>query len=246
MTPVEDLRETLSSHPRHRLAFALDFPDWGAAAPVAARLAGQVGFLKIGLELFVSQGPSVVAQAGELAPVFLDLKLHDIPETVERAVGSAAATGARLLTLHASCGQAALARAVRRAAGTALVPVAVTVLTSMSAEDLRQQGLPSPSEHALKLADLAWEAGVRAFVTSPHEVRALRGRFPGALLITPGIRQGAAPAGDDQRRTASAREAIEAGADLLVVGRPLREAADPPAAARALADEITAGLGGRS
>lgn len=242
MTPVDDLRAYLAQRPSHRLAFALDVPGRSEALAAARALAGRVGFFKVGLELFVREGPAVVAEISALAPVFLDLKLHDIPETVERAAAAATATGARLLTLHAACGTEALKRAVRRAEGTALVPVAVTVLTSMSPDDCRQQGLASPAEQALRLASLAWEAGVRAFVASPHEAPLLRQNFPAALLITPGIRGGAPTAGDDQRRTATARSAIAAGSDLLVVGRPLREAADPAAAARLLGDEIEAGL----
>ncbi|MCS6898905.1 MAG: orotidine-5'-phosphate decarboxylase [Myxococcales bacterium] len=227
--------------PAHRLVLALDFPSWNEALPLAERLAPEVGCLKIGLELFLREGPTVVREASRLAPVFLDLKLHDIPRTIDHATASALASGARLLSLHAAAGHTALQRAARRTEGTSLIPVAVTVLTSLSADDLRQLGVDNDLDtQVLCLARLAWEAGIRAFVTSPREVGLLRRAFPGALLITPGIR--AQAGGDDQQRTACARDAIAAGSDLLVVGRPLRHAADPVQTASVLAEEIRKGL----
>jgi orotidine-5'-phosphate decarboxylase len=241
MTHGDALAPYPLARPAHRLAVALDFPSWNEALPSAERLAPEVGCLKVGLELFLREGPAVVREASRLAPVFLDLKLHDIPQTVDHATASALASGARLLTLHAASGHAALQRAARRAEGSPLTPVAVTVLTSLDADDLRRIGvINDPSTQVLCLARLAWEAGIRAFVTSPREVGLLRQEFPGALLITPGIR--AEAGGDDQQRTARARDAIAAGSDLLVVGRPLRQAADPVQAARALAEEIREGL----
>jgi orotidine-5'-phosphate decarboxylase len=222
-----------------------------------SRLAGQVGWLKIGLELFTREGPSVVSRARELGPeIFVDLKLHDIPETTARAVASLAAGGARLATVHAAGGRAMLAGAVERAHGTQLVPVAVTILTSLDEADLAEQGLPSPAEQAARLAAMAWSAGVRSFVSSAAEAQGLRSLLgPEALLVTPGVRAasgGAEHEGksvkkqDDQKRIATARAAIEAGSDLLVVGRPLRDARDPVAAAVALCGEIEAGLRGRA
>jgi orotidine-5'-phosphate decarboxylase len=247
----------LEQSPRHRLALAVDAPSWADALPWVSRLAGQVGWLKIGLELFTREGPSVVHRARELGPaIFLDLKLHDIPETTARAVGSLATTGARLATVHAAGGRAMLTGAVERARGTQLVPVAVTVLTSLDEADLAAQGLPPPAEQAARLAALAWSAGVRSFVSSAAEVGALRALLgPGALLVTPGVRAAAGGAEktgenvkkqDDQKRIATARAAIEAGSDLLVVGRPLRDASDPVAAAVSLCGEIEAGLRGRA
>jgi orotidine-5'-phosphate decarboxylase len=241
MTHGEAPAAFLSVRPSNRLALALDLPSWSEALPLAERLAPHLGWLKIGLELFLREGPPVVREASRLAHVFLDLKLHDIPETVDRAVASLLDSGARLLTVHAAAGHAALQRVARRTENSPLTPVAVTVLTSLGTEDLLALGVDGdPALQVERLASLAWEAGIRAFVTSPREVALLRHRFPGALLITPGIR--AEAGGDDQQRTASAREAIAAGSDLLVVGRPLRQAADPLRALAALADEIQAGL----
>jgi len=194
--------------------------------------------LKVGLELYVEAGPGAVALGREAGlPVFLDLKLHDIPETVERAVARASALGARMLTVHAAGGRTMLRRAVERARkeGAALEIVAVTVLTSLDAGDLADAGIagdvPTQVE---RLARMAWDEGVRAFVCSPHEAARLRGALgPEATLVTPGVRT-ASDAGkkDDQKRTMTAGEAVAAGARWVVVGRPIRDAPDPLAAAR--------------
>jgi orotidine-5'-phosphate decarboxylase len=197
----------------------------------------------VGLELFVEEGPKAVDLGREVGlPVFLDLKLHDIPETVDRAVGRAASLGARMLTVHASGGRAMLRRAVERARkeGTGLEILAVTVLTSLDAGDLADAGVGGdvPSQVG-RLARMAWTEGVRAFVCSPHEAASLRTTLgPEATLVTPGVRPGGAPGKDDQKRTMTAAAAIAAGASWVVVGRPIRDAADPLAAARALALEV--------
>jgi orotidine-5'-phosphate decarboxylase len=205
-----------------------------------------VGMLKVGLELFVNSGPPAVALGAEVGrPVFLDLKLHDIPETVDRAVARASALGARMLTVHASGGSAMLRRAVERAhkEGAGLEIVAVTVLTSFDAADLGAIGvgadLPGQVEH---LARLGWAEGVRAFVCSPREAARLRSALgPEATIVTPGVR--AAAGGDDQKRTMTAGEAVRAGASWVVVGRPVRDAPDPLAAARAIAREVAEAAG---
>jgi orotidine-5'-phosphate decarboxylase len=233
---------------RDRLVFPLDFPTLAEASRAAEALAPAVGLLKVGLELFVREGPEAVRLGERLGrDVFLDLKLHDIPETVERAVASAAALGARYITVHAAGGTTMLARAAAQAAKAPrpLTLLAVTVLTSLDETDLVAQGiLGGPTEHAVRSARLAWEAGVRGFVTSAREVRALREALgPEALLVTPGIRPAGAGAGD-QKRVATPASAIGDGADLLVVGRPIRDAADPRAAADAVVREIEAALGG--
>jgi len=217
-----------------------------------------VGMLKVGLELFVEAGPRAVAIGDEAGrPVFLDLKLHDIPETVERAVARASALGARMLTVHASGGAEMLRRAVERARheGRGLEIVAVTVLTSLDVDDLHTVGITEDVvSHAERLARLAWGQGVRAFVCSPHEAARLRATLgPEATLITPGVRPrdptppppGKKGSKDDQKRTMSAGEAIEAGAAWVVVGRPIRDAADPLAAASAIAAEVEAALASR-
>ena len=232
-----------------RVAFALDLPSLDRARAAATAVGNAVGMLKVGLELFVEAGPAALAIGREVGlPVFLDLKLCDIPETVDRAVARAASLGARMLTVHASGGAAMLRRAVERARaeGTGLEIVAVTVLTSLDGPDLAALGVEADvGAHVERLARLAWEQGVRAFVCSPHEAPRLRAAFgPEATLVTPGVRglaEGSTRvAADDQKRTMTAGEAIAAGASWVVVGRPIRDAADPAAAARAIAREVDA------
>jgi orotidine-5'-phosphate decarboxylase len=225
---------------RSRLAFALDYPTLDEARRGAALVRESAGVLKIGLELFVREGPAATRLGSELGcEVFLDLKLHDIPETVERAVASAAELGVRYLTVHAAGGPKMLARAAERAASSRLSLLAVTVLTSLDAGDLKEVGVErSPTEQALGLARLAWREGIRGFVCSSAEVGSLRRELgPEAILVTPGIRP-AGPRSDDQKRTGTPAEAVEQGSSLLVVGRPIRDAESPGATARAIADEI--------
>lgn len=222
-----------------RICAALDFPSWEAAEPFARAVAPAVGMLKVGLELFAAEGPSAVRAAAALGrPVFLDLKLHDIPNTVEGAARAAAASGAALLTVHASGGSEMVRAAVRGAAGRVRV-LAVTVLTSLDAEALRTVGLEGPPEAAVvRLARLAVGAGVAGLVCSPHEVRAVRAAIgPGPLLVVPGVRPTGAAKGD-QARVATPAEAIAAGADVIVLGRPLRDAPDPVRAAREIAASL--------
>jgi orotidine-5'-phosphate decarboxylase len=224
------------------LAVALDVASLNEARVLSERVASHADMLKVGLELFVSEGPAVVAMARALKPVFLDLKLHDIPETVDRAVARCAALGARLVTIHAAGGPAMLERAADRARKEGGIDViAVTVLTSLSDDDLAKTGVSAGTKaQAIALARLAWSCGVRYFVCSPHEARDLRGALgKDAVLVTPGIR--ASGGADDQKRVATASEAVRAGADILVVGRPIRDANDPSEAARSFAAEIHAG-----
>jgi orotidine-5'-phosphate decarboxylase len=222
------------------IVFALDFASVVEAERAAMRVREAIGMVKVGLELFVEAGPRAVA-IGETCglPVFLDLKLCDIPETVERAVGRAAALGARLLTVHASGGGAMLARAVKSAAGSGLQIAAVTVLTSLDAEDLRRIGVSGDVlAQARRLARLAFDEGVRAFVCSPRELAAIREEVgKDAVLITPGVRPSGSAGGDDQKRVATPARAAADGANWLVVGRPIRDAADPLVVARAMRDE---------
>jgi orotidine-5'-phosphate decarboxylase len=228
---------------RDRIVAALDVPDPAAAAELARKLDGHVGMVKVGLELFVAHGKAAVDAVKTVSlPVFLDLKLHDIPNTVEAAARAAASLGAALLTVHAS-GGAAMIRAARRgleAKGTRSTRLlAVTVLTSLGEDDLGAVGLSgSPAEAALRLARLAISAGADGVVCSPAEAGLLRRELgPGPLLVVPGIRP-AGGATHDQQRTGSARDAVRAGASLVVVGRPIREAKDPAAAADELAREM--------
>jgi len=226
------------------IVFALDFASVAEAEQAAVRVRDAIGMVKVGLELFVEAGPRAVS-IGEACklPVFLDLKLCDIPETVERAVARAASLGAKVLTVHASGGPEMLSRAVKRAAteATGLQIAAVTVLTSLDATDLTKMGVSGDViSHVRRLARLAFDEGVRTFVCSPREVAAVRAELgKEATLITPGVRPSSeATAGrDDQKRVATPARAAADGADWLVVGRPIRDAADPLAVARAMRDE---------
>ena len=219
------------------LCVALDSPDPATNRAMAAEVAPHAGVLKVGLTAFVAAGADLVRDVAALRPVFLDLKLHDIPVQVAGAVAAAAATGASLLTVHASGGPEMVRRAVD-AAGNRVTILAVTVLTSLDDDDLERVGLAGPPEKAvLRLAELALDAGAPGLVCSPHETAHLRERFGprsegGPLLVVPGIRPRAA--GDDQKRTLTPHDALAAGADLIVVGRPVTEAASPGAAAHSL------------
>jgi len=229
--------------PGNRLIFPLDVASRADADALVARTGGVPGWMKIGLELFCAAGPAIVADyAGRGVRVMLDLKLHDIPETVGRATRQVAALGAGLLTVHAGGGRAMLEAAVAAARqGGATRILAVTVLTSLDERDLADIGAVGPTaELALRRARLAIEAGCDGVVASPHEAAAIRHVAPpGFLIVTPGVRPAGADAGDQKRITTPAA-ARRAGADLLVCGRPIRDAADPAAAARAIADEIAA------
>jgi orotidine-5'-phosphate decarboxylase len=239
---------------RERFAVALDVSTLAEAEALIAALEGVPGWLKVGSELFTAAGPAAVAAARGSARVFLDLKFHDIPNTVARAVGSATRHGASLLTLHAAGGSDML-RAARGAAEEAAAAcgmprpllVAVTVLTSLSAADLKEVGVAvdGVEEQVARLVDVTLGAGLDGVVASPREAALVRGRAGSALrIVTPGVRP-ADWAADDQLRTAGAAAAIEAGADLLVVGRPVLRASDPAQAARAFVREIEEGLAAR-
>jgi orotidine-5'-phosphate decarboxylase len=252
------------AHPRSSLIVALDFDSLNTALKFAKQVADLVGMFKIGSQLFTAAGPAAVKEISALGPgIFLDLKFHDIPNTVAGAVlSSAAMTGVQLVNVHALGGTAMLHAAAQ--AISAGVPmgadrprlIAVTVLTSMDAKAIREVGIGGPPKtRVVKLAKLAKSAGVDGVVASVQEARAIRkacGRD--FLIVTPGVRPeiksdssatGSAksrPAArtDDQARTATPTEAIKAGADFLVVGRPITAAPDPRAAAQAIVDEIAA------
>jgi orotidine-5'-phosphate decarboxylase len=223
------------------LIAALDTVDVGQARAWARGVAGACGMVKLGLEFFVANGPGGVAELAG-APVFLDLKLHDIPNTVAGAVRAVLPLAPKMLTLHAAGGAAMLAAALAAAedAGEARpLLLAVTVLTSLDAAALSDTGIAGgPRQQVLRLARLALSAGVDGLVCSAHEISALRDAFGEApVLVVPGIRPAGA-ASDDQARTMTPRAAAAAGADWLVVGRPITRAADPAAAAAAIAAEI--------
>jgi orotidine-5'-phosphate decarboxylase len=223
---------------RDRLAFPLDGADLHDAGRWIDRLAPHVGVMKVGLELFVAAGPEAVRRAhASGAACFLDLKLHDIPATMAGAAARAAALGARYLTVHASAGSDALRAATKAVAGSETRVLAVTVLTSLDATALEAIGLASPAIAAQRLARLAIDAGAHGLVCSAHEVASLRALSPSIELVVPGIRPSGTDAGD-QKRVATPEAALDAGADVLVVGRPIRDAADPVAAARAIVATI--------
>lgn len=206
------------------------------------QLDGIVQWFKVGLELYISEGNRVVeALRSQGHSVFLDLKLHDIPNTVAGAVRSAGQSGAGMITVHAGGGPAMLAAAAEAAATLPDPPtlLAVTVLTSMDPAQLSAVGVTDPpADQVLRLARMGWTAGIRGFVSSAQEVRAMREALPDAKLVIPGIRPAGAAVGD-QKRVATPAAAIADGADYLVIGRPITQAPDPAAAAAAILAEIT-------
>ena len=232
---------------RTGLIVALDTLDVARAAGWAAAVAPYCGMVKLGLEFFLATGAAGYAAVGA-DDIFLDLKLHDIPNTVAGAVRAVLPLRPRLVTLHAAGGAAmiAAARAAAEAAGV-LRPMllGVTVLTSLDAEALHATGVAGgPRQQVLRLAKLAVSAGADGVVCSPQEVAMLRDALgDGPLLVVPGIRPAGSDLGD-QARTLTPREAVEAGADWLVVGRPITQAADPAAAAAAIAADIAADIAG--
>jgi orotidine-5'-phosphate decarboxylase len=226
---------------------ALDVPEADAALRLAAQLAPVVGGFKIGSELFTAAGPDIVRRIRATgAAVFLDLKFHDIPNTVAKSVAAATRLDVQMLTIHTSGGLEMMRAAAQSASETAVqagrnppLVLGVTVLTSMDDKNLSEVGVVSPvAGHVERLAGLAVQAGLRGLVCSPLEITGLRKLLPPEIqLVTPGIRTGAEKS-DDQKRTLSAKEAIAAGASWLVIGRPIYAAENP----RAAAEKILASL----
>jgi orotidine-5'-phosphate decarboxylase len=232
---VTATHEVTAAH--ERVIVALDVPTLDEAATLARQLTGTVGWFKIGLELFAAHGPAAVEAIRAHGPVMLDLKLHDIPTTVERAAARVADLGVGLLTVHASGGAAMVGAAVRGLGGAGEV-LAVTVLTSMSDDELAAIGAPPAAEQVPALARLAVEAGAPGLVCAPTDLPAVREAVgPQVRLVTPGVRPAGSSA-DDQTRIATPSDAVADGADLLVIGRPITRAEDPAAAARAIATEL--------
>jgi len=231
---------------RQRLIVALDVPDAKAAIALVESLENTCQWFKVGLELFVASGPAVLDPLVERGySIFLDLKLHDIPNTVAGAVRSAARLGARLLTVHALGGPVMLAAARGALEGVENPPelLAVTMLTSMDAEQMRAVGLTqSPAGAVETLARMGLAAGMRGFVCSPEEVAKLRALAgPDATLVIPGIRPAGASTGD-QKRVATPAAALRDGASYLVIGRPITQAAEPARAAETILQEMAAAL----
>lgn len=226
--------------PGNRLIAALDVSTREQVDDLLAKLQGVPSWVKIGLELFTSLGPSIVEDVAKRGhAVMLDLKLHDIPETVARATAAVANLGAGLCTVHAAGGRHMLEAAVAAAGGMRIL--AVTVLTSLDEADLTDIGAVGPLEDlVVRRASLAVQAGCGGIVASPNEVAALRSALPPACwLVTPGVRP-AGSAHGDQKRVTTPGAARRAGADLVVVGRPIRDAADPAAMARTIIAELAA------
>ncbi|HEY6446593.1 MAG TPA: orotidine-5'-phosphate decarboxylase [Acidobacteriaceae bacterium] len=224
-----------------RLIVALDFPEAAPALALAERLQDLCCWFKVGLELYLAEGNVLVHELRHRGySIFLDLKLHDIPNTVAGAVRTAANTGAEFVTVHAAGGPAMLEAAAEAAASLSHPPqlLAVTVLTSMDEGQLTAIGIErSPAGQVLRLASMASAAGITGFVASPQEVSAMRAQFPSATLVIPGIRPAGAATGD-QKRTATPGAALAAGANYLVVGRPITQAFDPAEAASAIIHEM--------
>lgn len=226
-----------------RLIVALDRSSRDEILHLVDELSGIAGVFKIGLQAFLANGPDLVREiAGRGERVFLDLKLHDIPNTVRHAVENAALLGAEMLTVHASGGGAMMQSAASAASGSGrpLLLLGVTVLTSLDDSGLSEAGFrESAGATAIRLALLAQTNRLGGVVASPLEIRAIRNACgPSLRIVTPGIRAGGAERGD-QARTLSAREAIDAGADYIVVGRPITEASSPRAAAEKILGEIS-------
>ncbi len=251
---------SLTERTRQKLILALDFPSLDSAFQLAQSLSELVGIFKINIHLFTAEGPAAIGKLRQLGPeIFLDLKFHDIPNTVAGAVSSAVGLpGVRLLDVH-TLGGLEMMRAAAKARDESALPKAqrpkllgITILTSMDNSSLRRVGISgTASGRAVKLAQLARQAGLDGVVASPHEVRAIR-RACGKdfLIVVPGVRPEAGKRSgisgkrkkDDQARFATPGEAIRAGADYLVIGRPITAAPDPEAAARAILEEIASAL----
>jgi len=245
LAPLETIASPRIAEARERLIVALDFPSSATALDFAASLEGTCQWFKVGLELYLAAGGIIVETLRNRGySVFLDLKFHDIPNTVAAAVRSVGPLGAQLLTIHASGGPAMLTAAGDAAASLPNPPqlLAVTILTSMDQSQLDAIGIPqNPADQALRLAKMAYVAGIYGFVCSPEESASLRATLPEATLVIPGIRPSGTAIGD-QKRIATPAAALAAGASYLVVGRPITQARNPAEAAAAILAEMSRAL----
>ena len=218
---------------------ALDTPDLDRATALAKAVRGEAGGVKLGLEFFAAQGPEGVRTITDLGlPVFLDLKFHDIPNTVAKAVEALAPLKPAILTVHAAGGRAML-EAARAAAPAGCKVVAVTVLTSLDQGDLAAIGVEgSPADQVARLARLAHAAGLDGIVCSGAEVGVATAKWPGGFFVVPGVRPPGADSAD-QKRVVTPRQALDDGASVLVIGRPITGAADPAAAIRQIAQSLS-------
>jgi orotidine-5'-phosphate decarboxylase len=249
------MKNTSNSKAVDKLIFALDAGSFDEALSWIELLSGHVGMFKVGKELFTAVGPKIVECIKQRnQKVFLDLKFHDIPNTVARAAEAAVRLGVDMFNVHASGGSKMIeetVKAVQILAGkddkVKPIILAVTVLTSLNDADLLEIGfVKSTNAQVLHLAKLAQKAGASGVVASPQDVVTLRRDLASDfILVTPGIRSAKESVKDDQKRTLSALEAVQLGADYIVVGRPIRNASDPLAACRDIAEEIAAGMAAR-
>jgi len=248
MNPVED--SPVSQAPGRRIIFALDVSSLDEARKFVRLLKNRTGFFKVGLELFTAFGKEAVrAVQAEGGRIFLDLKFHDIPNTVSRAAEEAVKLGVDMLNLHAAGGTEMMRETADRCRKLAEklnrpkpILLAVTILTSLDEKNLKEVGLMGPvTERVVGLAQLAQRAGIDGVVASPQEIVPIRQKCgPQFVIVTPGIRPGFVETGkDDQKRVLTAREAVSAGADYIVVGRPVRLAPDPAAAMDQVIAEIS-------
>jgi orotidine-5'-phosphate decarboxylase len=225
------------------LILALDVPTREAAAPILRQLRGELRWVKIGLQMFTAYGPNYVREvAGMGFNIFLDLKLHDIPNTVAKAVESLGPLPIQMLTLHTAGGGEMMraAKAAQQKTNPNLLLLGVTVLTSMDSAGLQEIGVASPSaDQVARLGKLAADSGLRGLVCSPLEVALLRQQLPADVqLVTPGIRPASEAGSDDQKRVMTPADAARAGSTYIVVGRPILQAPDPAAAAKAILAEL--------
>jgi len=240
----------MNKQARDYIVFPLDFSSLNEAQDYVKRLDGRVGMFKIGLELFIAQGPSVVQMIRQMsrAKIFLDLKLHDISTTVKRAMGRVADLGVDLVTVHCSSSAAMLERAVEGGNGKTGI-LGVTLLTDNDANAVEAAGfkdkfVQDPGLLVMARAQMAYEAGCKGVVCSGREVRQIKERFGKSFLaVTPGIRPAwSCLETDDQKRVTTPGQAVALGSDLIVIGRPIRDAHDPARAAQKVIDEIEAAL----
>jgi len=232
--------------PKDYIIFPLDLPDYDAAMPYVEKLASHVGLFKVGLELFISEGPPIIKAIQDTGPaeIFLDLKLHDIPATVQKAFSAASRHGVRFVTVHCDAGEEALRAAAKAGQGKTQI-LAVTVLTSLDTGALKNLGYEKNytediSRLVLLRAKMAKRAGCHGMVCSGRELAKIRGALGrDVVLVAPGIRPSwSIVDADDQKRIVTPENAIKAGADYLVIGRPIRNAPDPADAAKKVAEEI--------
>jgi orotidine-5'-phosphate decarboxylase len=228
----------MKSQAAEKIIVALDMPSAEECLSVVSLLGDAVGFFKIGLQSYTAEGPALVRPVSAVSKVFLDLKLHDIPNTVAKAVEAAGKLGVKMLTLHLS-GGSEMIRAAVRARKSDMLLLGVTVLTSSTDETLREIGIPEKvTEQVVRLARLGVANGIDGVVASPHEAAHLRAEFGNKIkIVTPGIRPAGSEA-NDQKRFTTPRQAIEEGADYLVIGRPITAAADPLAAVNRIVEEL--------